>query len=63
MTTVPRLLQKDLGMLTDNDRYNFFGKKKITLSTGDELATLRNKAQHRLNWRKAVEKVTQPLQS
>jgi len=58
LTTVPRLLQKDLGMLTDNDRYNFFGKKKITLSTGDELATLRNKAQHRLNWRKAVEKVT-----
>ena len=35
-------MQKDLAALTKYDRYNFFGKRKITLSTGDELATLRN---------------------
>ena len=54
---MPRLLQKDLATLSNFDRTNYFGKKKITLSKGDELTTLRNKAQNRRNWRIAVEKI------
>ena len=57
LTTVPRLLQKDLATLSNFDRTNYFGKKKNTLSKDDELTTLRNKAQNRRNWRIAVEKI------
>ena len=63
LTTVPRLLQKDLATLSKYDRLNYFGKENMTLSKGDELNTLREKAQNRRNWRIAVEKIKAAAES
>ena len=62
LTTVPRLLQKDLSTLSPADRTNFFGGA-TTLSTGLELEKLRRLAQNRLLWKKAVGKIAEAAKS
>jgi hypothetical protein len=62
LTTVPRLLQKDLSTLSPADRTNFFGGA-TTLSTGLDLEKLRRLAQNRPHRKKAVGKITEAAES
>jgi len=60
LTTVPRLLQKDLRLLSKFDRNNFFAGI-CWLSRREELVRLRLLAQNRPHWRKAVAKVVEAV--
>ena len=55
MTTIPRILQKDLSKLSEAERRDAFAIIKLT--TSSDLATLQNKAQNRSGWRRGVEKI------
>jgi hypothetical protein len=62
LTTVPRLLQRDLSTLPPADRNNFFGGA-TTLSIGADLEKLRRLAQNRTLWKKAVGKIAAAAES
>ena len=53
LTTIPRILQKDLNKLTEAARKDAIAVTKS--NSFNDLATLRNKAQNRAAWRRAVE--------
>ena len=55
LTTIPRILQKDLSKLSEAERRDAFAIIKLT--TSSDLATLQNKAQNRSGWRRGVEKI------
>jgi exonuclease III len=55
LTTIPRILQKDLANMDLAECKDAFAIIKLT--TTSDLATLRNKAQSRGNWRRGVEKI------
>lgn len=56
LTTIPRLLDKELKFLSDQARIDHFNIS--TLTTSHDLEILRLKAQNRVNWMKGVEAVT-----
>jgi len=56
LTTIPRLLDKELKALPDRNRMEHFNVQ--TLTTVHDLEKLRLKAQNRLLWSKGVEAVT-----
>jgi hypothetical protein len=62
LTTVPRLLQKDLRLLSKHDRSNFFAGVRW-LSKREELVSLRRLAQNRPHWSKAVAKIVEAVHS
>ena len=62
LTTVPRLLQRDLKQFSNTDRTNFFGGAQ-KLSHGTDLAKLENLARNRGHWKKAVEKIREAAES
>ena len=62
LTTVPRLLQRDLKQFSKTDRTNFFGGAQ-KLSRGSDLVKLENLAQNREHWKKAVEKIRATAES
>ena len=55
LTTIPRLLQLDLQSLTKTARMNHFNVTE--LSTGNDLQTLRRRAQNQNLWRKGVDAI------
>ena len=56
LTTIPRLLDKELKFLSDQARIDHFNISALT--TSHDLEILRLKAQNRVNWMKGVEAVT-----
>jgi hypothetical protein len=56
------LLQRDLKQFSNTDRNNFFGGAQ-KLSQGKDLEKLKNLAQNRLHWKKAVEKIREAAES
>ena len=55
LTTIPRILQRDLNKLSNANCREYFAITNLT--TSKDFATLQNKAQNRSVWRRGVEKI------